>query len=201
MIILSEEDELLIRFMLQLQGCPREVKAGLQRLCNFYEAGRRLSDAHEIRVHVCYLLWSEDVLVRRWAYKALALIGDVSNVDVLIARSKQESDRENQTWAMAAIIGLLRGKSVKEICDEKGLDFSESLLLAARLYAPPAWLRYAPCPTVRVHKADELTLKWACLLSGYDKAPENLFEPAHDNRVLLRELNGSHAREVSEYSI
>jgi hypothetical protein len=200
--ILSPEESEVIRFQLGLKGRPREVKAGLQRLCAHYDDGYRLADPHEYRLLIRALIWDEHSIVRRWAYKGLAMIGERHDATMLVQRLRAEDDFENQTWGTTAIVALAREWKVEQICEQTGLQRTDALLLAARLFAPPRWLRdNSQLPVVNIDKADSLTLKWASLLSGYDRAPSNLFDPAHENRILLGKLNNHPVADVSEYSV
>jgi hypothetical protein len=201
--IVSQEEGELIRLELLLQGQPRIIKAGLQRLCSHYEVGYRLADPHEHRQLVRALLLDRLVITRRWAYKAIAHLGRrEEDIQTLISRLRDETDPENQTWAMAAIIKLAEDEQVRNICARTGLEFEQPLALAARLLVHEEWLRTEDTPPVIViGNADALTLKWAALLSGYGRAPPHLFHPKYDNRLLLGELNGHTVPEVAEYSI
>lgn len=200
--VLSPEESEVIRFQLGLKGHPREVKAGLQRLCAHYDEGNRLADPHEHRLLVTALIWDEHFIVRRWAYKAIAMIGVQSDVEMLVQRLKNEPDFENQTWGTTAIVALAREWNINEVCAQTGLQRTDALLLAARLFAPTPWLKQnTNVPTIKIDRADALTLKWASLLAGYDRAPSNLFDPAHENRILLGKLNSHPIEDVSEYSV
>ena len=64
-----------INFGLRLGLAPAEQKRTLQRLCEWYEGGCRLQDPADTRQFIHSLIASDNTLVRRWAIKALALIG------------------------------------------------------------------------------------------------------------------------------
>src|SRR3954451_23973325 len=117
----SDEESELIRFQLSLKNRPREVKAGLQRLCGQYEQKRRLPEPQPYRMLVRGLLWEKEDYVRRWAYKTLATIGDRSDREPVASRLATEADGENQTFGMAAIIGLSPNSKVRDVCSEVGL--------------------------------------------------------------------------------
>lgn len=200
--IINEFESEYIRFQLSLANA-REVKAGLQRLCAHYDAGARLRDPQPLRVLVrAHLQPTSQIVVRRWAYKAIAKLGQRDDALTILQALKFESDLENQTWAMSAIIVLDQGRDVRGVCEEAGLESTLPLALASRLFANRRWLEQHPePPIVKIESADDLTLKWASLLVGYDRAPMQMFDPRHPNVVLLGELNKHNASEVSEYSI
>lgn len=169
--IISESESEFIRFQLVRRDSPREVKAGLQRLCTHYEAGRRLVDSHEHRQLVQALLGDPEIVIRRWALKAIAHVGLRGDLPRILACLHGERDLENQTWAMTAAIALGGEMSVGEVCAEAGVDETASLELAARLFAHNNWIRNNRLSLrINIEKADDLTLKWAALLSGYGRA-------------------------------
>ncbi|MCA0338869.1 MAG: hypothetical protein LCH99_03970 [Proteobacteria bacterium] len=184
-----------------MDNTPRSIKRALQDICGHYEAGRKFQDTVEIRPLVHSHLHGADILVRRWSLKALGLIGDPDDTARIVDRLKVEQDLEAQTWGTAALLRNARGRGINEICAEAKLEKSNSLVLAARLYAPDTWLRnQAEAVTVSLD-ADELTLKWAIFLAGYDRAPVDLFSPHHPNEVFLGELNSHPSPEIKEYSV
>ena len=200
--IISKDESDFIYFQLLQNTESGEVKAGLQRLCAHYDHGRRLADPHKHRLVVRAHLLDVSIIIRRWAYKAIARIGNRDDVATLISRMKEEGDIENQTWAMAATITLSRDRQVRQICLETGLQEDLPFILAARLFAHERWLRSNNPPnSINIERAAPLTLKWASLLAGYGRAPPNLFHPHFENRILLGKLNSHSTPEVSEYSV
>lgn len=201
---ITRDESEFIRFQLTAKGKPREVKAGLQRLCANYERGRRLADPQEHRLLVRGLLWDENTtaIVRRWSYKAVALLGGPQDSGQLIQRLKTETDIENQTWGMAAVVALSKDADLHDVCSQAGLNESAPLVLAARLFADPRWLQLnREPPIINIDREESLTLKWAALLVGYGRAPINMFHPQFENRAVLGKLNEHPAPEVSEYSV
>ena len=75
----SEADADLLRYELS-SGNNRIAKRGLQRLCELYEARKRLRDPSIHRRLIHSHLTSDQVLLRRWSFKALGLIGNVDDV-------------------------------------------------------------------------------------------------------------------------
>lgn len=190
-----------LRYGLRLDASAGMQKRALQTLCGYYEAGRRIANASDVRQMIHSHLGSPDVLVRRWAMKALALIGHPDDFSRIADRLKVERDAEAQTWGVTGLAKNAQDLSLNEVCKAAGLTKSSAIALAARLYAPERWLRANSEPlSISLHD-DELTLKWATFLIGYGKAPEDLFHPRYSNAVFLGELNVHDAAEISEYSI
>jgi len=201
-LFISSDEAALIKYQIELVARPAVVKAGLQRLCGHLESGLHLTDIGPFRNAIVGLIFTGEILVRRWAYKALAHVGQKADIGTLSERMRSESDPENLTWIMSAIFGLSRTSTVLEVCRESGAEFSDAMALASLLYGNNAIERIGTdLPQVNVETADALTLKWCALLAGYEKAPPNLLHPHYENRALLGVLNGHHASEVAEYSV
>lgn len=199
--VLSDIEEAQIAFGLRLGNSERVIKKTLQELCNLYEAGRRLRDATDIRQLIHSHMASTATLLRRWSLKSLGLIGSRDDTHRIVERLRLEQDLEAQTWGAAALLRNADDRSVKEVCNEAGLDGTTALGLAARLYAPERWLRLYPDPVVVSLDDDELTLKWAIFLVGYNRAPDDMFHAHHANPIFIGELNRHPIPEISEYSI
>ena len=190
-----------LRYGLRLDASPELQKRTLQRLCEWYEGHRRLQDPNEFRQLIHSHMAACDVLVRRWAIKALALIGHPDDFQRIIDRLKAEPDAEARSWGVTGLVRNARDRSLDELCAMSGLPKTSALALAARLYAPNRWISRNTEPVGISLNGDDLTLKWATFLIGYDRAPEHLFDPRHSNEVFLGELNAHHAADISEYSI
>lgn len=198
---LSDSEVNFLRFGLRLEATSILQKRTLQSLCEFYEVGRQISDAAQIRQMIHSHLGAKEAVVRRWAMKALALIGHPDDFSRIVDRLRVESDVEAQTWGVAGLVKNGRELGFGDLCAAAGLDRSSALALAARLYAPGKWLESNAEPHGISLQDDQLTLKWATFLIGYGRAPEDLFDPRHPNELFLGELNNHDAPEISEYSI
>jgi hypothetical protein len=201
-LFISSDETALIKYQIELVARPAIVKAGLQRLCGHLESGLYLTDIGSFRNTIVGLVFTGQSMVRRWAYKALAHIGQKTDIKILSDRMRSESDPENLTWIMSAIFGLSRSSTVLEVCRESGAEYSDAMALAALLYGKDAIARIGSgLPQIDVETADPLTLKWCAILAGYGKAPPNLIDPHYENKALLGVLNGHDASEVAEYSV
>ncbi len=199
--VLNELEEAQIRFALRLGNVERGIKKGLQELCTLYEAGRYLRDPTDVRQQIHSHLNSQAILLRRWALKALGLIGHPDDTSRIVERLRVETDVEAQTWGAAALLKNADDRGVKDVCAEANMERTTALALAARLYAPDRWLKLHPEPIVVSLNDDDLTLKWAIFLVGYDRAPDAMFHAKHENPIFLGELNNHPTPEISEYSV
>ncbi|BEV11917.1 hypothetical protein ATDW_24130 [Asticcacaulis sp. DW145] len=143
------------------------------------------------------------ILVRRWTYKAIALIGmaGMSN-GMLQNRLRSEPDFENRCWLIAAIVKTESDYEVQRICESSGLDFNIQYELASRVFLPREIIgNMALSRKLDLSKEDDLTLMWSSLLLGYEKCTEPLFLTNHTDVDILREMNVSNRDLVSEYSV
>lgn len=198
---LTVDESALLRYELRIASGARTIKRGLQRLCMFYEAKRKLEDPSDHRQLIHSHMSCEDVVLRRWSLKALGLIGDRDDRVRIVKHLRIEHDLEAQTWGIAALLKNADDRTMTEVCREAGIENTTPLLLAARLYAPSHWILHHWTPVTVSLDTDDLTLKWAIFLAGYNRAPAELFHPRFANRIFLGQLNQHDSPEVSEYSI
>lgn len=179
----------------------RIVKSTLQRICTHYEAGKRIDDPTSHRITIHSHLHSNDVLLRRWSLKALALISHPEDMRRIVDRLRVEDDPEALTWGAAGLLKRAGNRTLKQVSHEAGLEDSKALNLAARLYSGDHWIKdHLRLETISLND-DPLILKWAIFLVGYDRAPPALFSPRYENQVFLGELNQHSVAEIAEYSI
>lgn len=198
---LTEAEVNYLNYGLGLELPAAQQKRALQRLCELYEQGGRIQNPAHTRQLIHSLMASKEVLVRRWAIKALSLIGHPDDFQRIADRLKVEDDFEAQTWGVTGLVRNARDRGLEELCGLAGISRTGAVTLAARLYAPDSWVaNHTDWPRITLHD-DELTLKWATFLIGYNRAPEDLFDPRHSNEVFLGELNAHDATDISEYSI
>lgn len=177
------------------------IKRALQDICEHYEKKRIFVDPDDVRTVLHSHLGSPDTLVRRWTIKALGLIAHPEDMSRIVDRLRVEADAEAQTWGIAALLKRAADRPLRDVCAEAKLEGDKAIVLAARLYAPQSWVA-AHGGNISVSLDDEeLALKWAIFLIGYNKAPHDLFNPRHENSIFLGELNKHPTPLVSEYSV
>lgn len=198
---IQPDEETRIILELKINNTPRNIKRALQDICEHYEKGRIFPDATNVRQLIHSHLSASDVLVRRWSLKAIALIGNPDDLYRIVERTKIEGDYEAVTWATAALFKSAGDLTLKEIQQRSGLDNDKPLLLAARLYAKPKWIEKNLKPVTVSIDDDDLTLKWSIFLTGYNLAPEDMFDPRHTNDIFLGKLFEHDTPEISEYSV
>lgn len=205
---IDAEEAALIHYLMRLHGQrPASAKAGLQRLCAHYEAGRRAPLTGPItrdvfRDLVIRLFWSTDILVRRWSFKAANWVCRADDCQALNERMSSEEDTENLTWAMAALLGLSQKREIDAHNVAGRIEITPAMRLASRLFIrKPQLILLEPMPLISINSDDFMLLKWASLLEGYGQAPGELFEGRHPTGASLEELTLHPDPEVAEYSV
>lgn len=201
-VLPKAETDLLV-YLLSLNGQPKVVKSALQRLCELLEAKFNVGERSTFRSTALGLIWHTDIQVRRWAFKALTLLGRSTSTDLvgaLYSRLAAEIDFENRAWAISSIGSFETHASVKAICDRAGIEYLKEYELAVRLFAVD---RTNPISTafVNIERDTAEVLLWTSLLEGYEKAPQNIAHHKHENHVLITQLNSHPDAKVAEYSI
>lgn len=200
--ILEKAESDLLVYLLSLTGQPRTVKSSLQRLCELLEQNVVIREPTRFRSTVLGLLWHADVLVRRWASKAITLLGlgTATSVNVLYRCLGSEENFENRAWLISAI-GKLAGQSnVKKICEDAKIDYFKEYELAARLFSDQKFEDLGS-KFIDIETDTNHALLWLSLSEGYEKAPENVAHSSFDNVEVVRQLNLHPDPKVAEYSV
>ena len=177
-------------------GDPRLVKRGLQLICDAIEAGRRVDLARDPLLYavISTLKSSADILVRRWLYKLIGLLGIRELVPWLEGQLHgRDEDPENITWAAGALIGIVGPTSARRKLTRANLNPSNPAFALAGDY-----FRYGP-PIDRsilmktLDQDDPVAHKWLSMRFGKD--PDSM------PKDVLPDLATSGNATVVEYSI
>lgn len=190
--------------VLQLLKSPDSmiVKRGLQYLCDNIERGAYLNELQRTAVieTMSAHMSSPNIVLRRWLYKAVGLIGDHSFVPYLLGQLRDgEGDRENLTWIAAALYSIV-GKDTNEHLAARDLNPGTPPFLFASLYfqRKRAMVEETFAKEV-LDSNDHVSLKWLSLLFG--SSERGLTETATSSSDIIRNLNQHTNSDVAEYSI
>lgn len=199
--VVSEGDAIVIAHLLRSREYG-QIKIGLQRACEFYEAQRYFRDPSVLVVAAGQYLSSPDVKVRRWTYKLVALLRANTLLEPLREAIKVEADAENLSWAVAAFFRLAPQKDRDELLKEENTAFFNTALeLSATLYEERPDLERRTMIDLRAFEADVLVQKWICLLTGYAGLPQHSVSRRFSDLELARNLVTHDDKEIVEYSI
>lgn len=204
MSIHQNADIYLEYIRLQLtDGNEYSKKRALQDLCEFCRRGHRIrtpSAKQGLELVILGLLNSKnlDEQTTMWAYNALAFVGtEVRCRDTLLTAA---SSHEDKPMLQAAAIGALTKicRSSPEFIEINAVPRIISMLGALR-YLPDSNINISD-RRVNVEKSSDDVLRLSLVLVGMNAAPANLFDPAHQNSTIVKELGGHDAEKVKQYS-
>jgi class 3 adenylate cyclase len=182
---------------LLLSEDPHRVKRGLQLVCNAVEAhsSHRPRLSNVVRLAANRHMISSDILVRRWLYKFIGLVGDETYVPYLIGQLQAaEDDEENLSWAAAAVYGVLPRAAAEGALAPLELPRAQTVKYVCSRYFDPGGPPLSHHQVKRLlASGDTLDLLWLCL--SYGKSPELV------PKRVLTELNHADDPTVVEYSL
>ena len=205
MLSTIQEAEIVFFETASLYGTFSIKKLALQQLCAEIERGRLILPSHRIRLvqSMLYTKDEDDIKVRRWTCKLIALIKANQYKDVLQQRILVgEEDAENLTWALAALAKLEReNNEIKRlIFAAPSRDFKPHHHLPVMLYSKhDTGLLPAGIELVRDIERFNLGAKWLCLLYGYSVDTQHILPGAP--KEIVQSFNRHHDPDVAEYSI
>src|SRR5260221_9222646 len=200
--LMSRDEEQLIRLLLSYDA-PAMKKRGLQNLCAALERGRQPLQREPMIAAIGGLKDSEDVKVRRWFYKAVALR---RATDLLPQITYQvlfsETDPENVSWAVTALFSIAPPEHAARVVKDRKLRFFETHLeLAAQLFTDGEPLVHPDGQLLLFRiENDPLTAKWFTLLFGYGRSDRREALLPYPTREVVSAFGRHHDPEVVEYS-
>jgi hypothetical protein len=196
---IAPQEIAFIELALQSES-PVSRKQALQRLCELYRQGARAAAPRTLKALIIHSLVDSDEKVRRWAFNAMAQLGEAADVPLMIG--PWEGGREDvavfeagltalaslmpkpQLLTMLGDVGVELGAGAVMALAQQTNDFSEELN-QIRL-------------TLETATTDEL--RAATLLIGLKKSPETLFSDRFPVADVIGDLNTYDDRIVAQYS-
>ncbi|WP_157403895.1 hypothetical protein [Paracoccus sp. N5] len=181
------------------------TKLALQALCKLFWHGGKLlpqsTNGLENTVLGALSRGNADEKVRRWSLSALAQFGRPEPCWSPVMQAVQNHPHEQQVLS-AGIAAAFKLKPALAEMELTRLQFvsPEILAISALQVVKPDKLK-ALLPKIDVNNASIGTLKLALILVGLNKAPDNLFDPRHANRALVRDLCGHDDDLTSQYAV
>ena len=183
-----------------LAESPVVRKQALQRLCGLYRQGARLAAPRAIKGLILHALVDVDSKVQRWAFNALAQLGESADVPLMLGPWKNSrSDSEVFEAGLTALAHLLSKDDLLALLKEAGVDLGPSALMALgqqtdAFNAELSELR------LDIHRAGDGELREATLLIGLKRAPETLFSGRFPVADVIGDLNTHGDPIVAQYS-
>lgn len=180
---------------------PRGKEIGLERLCAHYRVGFFLREVHDVCQTLNGLLYDGDPNVRRWAFNAIALVGNRKhNLDATTDAINRNRDNDDILAAgIAALASLTDREAVETAIKHAGMEVEGPILLAAAQYSRDFHDRLDGI-LIDPEKAGPTELRLATVLVGTGKAPEHLFSRKHPNSTVLGSLHSHGEKLVAQYA-
>lgn len=175
-------------------------KHALQRLCGLLRKGLRLSNPKTLKGLILLNLQDKDAKVRRWAFNALAIIGDRRDVPFIETAWKQNFDVPDVFQAgLTSLAHILPKNELLDLLGRAGVVISPNVIMALA-QETDQFDEEVSGVCLDPQKASARELRTATLLVGLEKAPRGLFSPRHPVESVLGELNKHDDEIVSQYS-
>lgn len=182
------------------QGSDANKKQALQRLCTLLRRGFRPNPAVQTKAAVLYALGSTDAKVKRWAFNALALIGDERDVPVINAYWRDNFDNSDIFEAgLTALAQILDKPTLLKTLSDAGVALTPRVIMALAQHAG-AFEAELDSLRLNLNTASAGDLRSATLLIGLQRAPETLFSDKHPVASVIGDLNSHEDKIVAQYS-
>ena len=196
---ITPQDAAFINVALQSDS-PVTRKQALQHLCSLYRQGGRLAAPRNMKGLIINALVDRDEKVKRWAFNAMAQLGDEADVDLIIGPWKaNQSNRAVFEAGLTALSTLLPKEQLLTVLKVTGVDLDASTLMALGQQSDQFRAELAQV-RLDVDSADDDELRAATLLIGLKKAPQTLFSGRHPVSDVIGDLNTHDDPTVAQYS-
>jgi hypothetical protein len=198
-IRISPQEATFIEVALQAAS-PFIRKQALQRLCSLYRRGGVLAAPQRMKGFIIHALVDEDSKVKRWAFNALAQLGEPADIALMIGPWKNNrSESEVFEAGLTALARLVPKEELLVILREAGVEVDPGVLMALgqqtnEFKAELAGVR------LEVGRATDGELRAATLLIGLKQAPDTLFSGRFPVSDVIGDLNTHHDPIVAQYS-
>lgn len=175
-------------------------KQALQRLCSLYRQGARLAAPKSMKGLILGSLVDTDSKVRRWAFNALAQLGEVADVPLMVGPWKaNRSDPEVFEAGLTALAHLLSKDALMVILREAEVPLDSSAVMALGQQTN-SFREELEALRLDIQQASDGQLRSATLLIGLKKAPDTLFSGIFPVSDVIGDLNTHEDPIVSQYS-
>lgn len=175
-------------------------KQALQRLCGYYRKGGFLTAPLAMRGLVIQAVTDADPKVRRWAFNALAQIGDAAVVPLILGQWKAcRADAEVFQAGLTALAKLVPKDELLVILKEADVALDATALMALGQQTD-VFKEELDALRLGVDGATDAELREATLLIGLKKAPETLFSNRFPVCDVIGDLNSHGDATIAQYS-
>lgn len=188
-----------------LRGSDEQREVYLEKICSLINKGFIPQDTRGLGTAITGLFQSPCKRVRRWAFNAIALIGQkngrqfISAVENAVKQSMD--DPILLAYAVAALFSVTNNDvQTFKFLKDSGIPVEGALLVASARFSQE-------CATDLVKKkididtADANVLQNAAILVGVERVPEGVFSDRHPYKAVIGKLNNHDDKLVQQYSV
>jgi hypothetical protein len=175
-------------------------KHALQRMCNLYRRGARPLSPRVLKAWVFLALSDADPKVRRWAFNALAQMGEADDVPLMMGQwEASRSDPEVFEAGLTALAYILPREQLMPLLKKAEVEL-DALTLMALAQQTDSFETEMAALRLDPDSATCAELRSATLLIGLRKAPDTLFSGRFPVSDVIGDLNRHDDAIVAQYS-
>jgi hypothetical protein len=196
---ISQQEITFIELALQ-SDIPVSRKQALQRLCGLYRQGARAAAPRQIKGLIIHLLIDPDEKVRRWAFNAMAQLGEPADVPLLVGPWENGRDDDAVFEAgLTALAHLLPKPDLLLLLGDVGVEMG-AVTVMALAQQTDAFTEELNRIHLALDTASNSELRAATLLIGLKKSPDTLFSDRFPVSDVIGDLNTHPDPIISQYS-
>ncbi|MCB1563866.1 MAG: hypothetical protein KDJ75_09855, partial [Alphaproteobacteria bacterium] len=200
---INSTNEKYILHML-LRGGDEQQEIYLEKICSLINKGIILQD-RGFGVAVKGLLQSSNKRVRRWAFNAIALMGQRNGrsfVPAVENAVKQSMDDPILlAYAVAALFSVTNDDvQTFKFLNDNGIPVEGALLVASARFSQECAADLSK-RKIDIDTADEAVLQNTAILVGVEKVPDGVFSDRHPYKAVIGKLNNHDDKLVQQYSV
>ncbi len=175
-------------------------KQALQRLCELYRHGGRLTAPLRMKGLVLQALVDQDPKVRRWAFNALTQLGEAADVPLMLQPWKDNRTNPAVFEAgLTALAHLVPKEELLIILKEADVRLDASTLMALGQQTS-GFADDLAALRIDLAQASDSELRQATLLIGLKKSPDTLFSDRFPVSDVIGDLNMHSDPVIAQYS-
>jgi hypothetical protein len=175
-------------------------KQALQLLCSLYRKGGRALNEQRLKACIFSALTDPDDKVKRWAFNAMAQIGEPKDIPLLL-KPWENSRKDDDAFAagLSALAHILPRKELEEVLAKADVPVNANTILALSQQTN-SFQKELNDLRLDVDNCSASQLRSATVLIGLDKSPDTLFSNRFPVSSIIGEFNSHSDAIVAQYS-
>jgi len=175
-------------------------KHALQLLCSLYRKGGRAQNELKLKASIFSAFTDPDNKVKRWAFNAMAQIGESKDVQLLIGPWENcRTDADAFAAGLSALAHILPRDELEKVLAKADVPVDASTVLALSQQTD-SFQKELNNLLLDPHKCDVNQLRSATVLIGLNKSPDTLFSSKFPVSSIIGDFNSHDDIIVAQYS-